>query len=207
MLIMVCLGVGLFDTLSASWIGVSISSTRLGKFSIIIFSHRFSISHSLSSPSSIPMIRMSIHLRLSQMLLTLSSSFLNYFYFCCSDWVFSASLSFNSLICSSASCPPLLIPWNVFFMSDCFFFMFSVCFYVSYLFVYVLSSSTLPLNPWSILITSVLNSAPGRLLVSILFSSFSGPFAEMGKMGWEGWIQVLLLLLRKPRADLLSSKS
>ena len=40
----------------------------------------------------------------------------------------------------------------------------------------VLSSSALPLSSLSILITSVLNSASGRLLVSILFSSFSRAF-------------------------------
>ena len=56
--IMMCRGVGLFGfilfgTLSASWTCMSTSFTTLGKFSVIIFSNRFSISCSLP-PSSTP---------------------------------------------------------------------------------------------------------------------------------------------------------
>ena len=53
-LIMMCLGVvlfgsNLFGTLCASWTCMSISFTKLGKFSFIIFSSKFSISCSSSS--------------------------------------------------------------------------------------------------------------------------------------------------------------
>ena len=56
-LIMICLGVSLFasvvfDTLCASWTCMSISLTKLGKFSFIIFSNRFTISYSFSSPAA-----------------------------------------------------------------------------------------------------------------------------------------------------------
>ena len=54
-LIMMCLGVGLFTSilfgiLCASWTCASISFTKLGKFPYIIFSNRFSISCPFSSP-------------------------------------------------------------------------------------------------------------------------------------------------------------
>ena len=53
-----CLGVFLFEpnlfgTLCASWTCMSISFTKLGKFSFIIFSYKFSISSSSFSPSGI----------------------------------------------------------------------------------------------------------------------------------------------------------
>ena len=75
-----CLGVGLFASilfggLYASWTCVSTSFTKLGKFSFIIFSNRFPISCSFSSPSSTPMRRMLESLKLSQKLLILSSFF------------------------------------------------------------------------------------------------------------------------------------
>ena len=58
-LIMMCLGVGLFasnlfETLCASWTCMYISFTKLGQFSFIIFSNMFPISCSLSS-SGTPM--------------------------------------------------------------------------------------------------------------------------------------------------------
>ena len=60
-LIMVCLdvslfGSNLFGTLCAYWTCMSISFAKLRKFSFIIFSNKFSISCSSSSPSGIPMI-------------------------------------------------------------------------------------------------------------------------------------------------------
>ena len=72
-----CLGVVLFGsnffgTLCASWTWMSISFTRLGMFSFIIISNKFSISYS-SSPSGTPMIQMLVCLNLFQGFLTLSS--------------------------------------------------------------------------------------------------------------------------------------
>ena len=60
-LIMMCLGVGLFasilfGTVCVSWTCMSISFTKLGKFSVIIFSNRFLVSCSFSSPSGTPMM-------------------------------------------------------------------------------------------------------------------------------------------------------
>ena len=66
--ILMCLGVGLFGlilfwTVCASWTYMSIFLTRLGKFSVIIFSNRFSISCSLSPPFCTPMMHMLVHLK------------------------------------------------------------------------------------------------------------------------------------------------
>ena len=60
-LIMMCLEVGLFGflligTLCVSWIFVTFSLIKLGKFSIITFSNRFSIPCSSSSPSGLSLI-------------------------------------------------------------------------------------------------------------------------------------------------------
>ena len=60
-LIMICLEVDLFGflligTVCVSWICVTFSLIRLGKFSIVTFSNRFSIPCSSSSPSGIPII-------------------------------------------------------------------------------------------------------------------------------------------------------
>ena len=79
-LIMMCLGVllfgsSLFGTLCAHWTYLSISFTKLGKFSLIIFSDKFSISCFSFSPSGTPMIQLLIHLEMSQRLLSLSSFF------------------------------------------------------------------------------------------------------------------------------------
>ena len=49
---------------------VCLSFTKLGKFSFIIFSNKFSIF--CSSPSGIPMVQMLVHLEMSQRLLILS---------------------------------------------------------------------------------------------------------------------------------------
>ena len=80
-LMMTCLGVFLlgsyfFGTLWASWSSwKSISFTRLGKFSFIICSNKFSISCWCSSPSGTPTIRIWERFRLSQRILSLSSFF------------------------------------------------------------------------------------------------------------------------------------
>ena len=81
--IMMCLGMILFAsiffwTLYASWTCVYISFTKLGKFSFIIFSNKFPISCSFSSPSGTPMMQMLDVLKLSQRLLILSPF---YFFF------------------------------------------------------------------------------------------------------------------------------
>ena len=60
-LIMMCFGVvlfgsNLFGTLYASWTYMSISFAKLGKFRFIIFSNKFSVSCSSSSPSGISII-------------------------------------------------------------------------------------------------------------------------------------------------------
>ena len=79
-LMMMYLGVSLFGSnffgILSSWASwKSISLARLGKFSFIICSTKFSISCSSSSPSGTPMIQMLECLRLSQRFLSLSSFF------------------------------------------------------------------------------------------------------------------------------------
>ena len=95
-LILMCLGVGLFASilfgiLCASWTCMSTSFTKLGKFSFIIFSNRFPISCSFSSPSGTPVMQMLESLKLSWRLLTLCSFFW-VLLSSCSDWLFFASL-------------------------------------------------------------------------------------------------------------------
>ena len=84
------LGSNFFGTVWASWACMSRSFTRLGKFSFIICSNKFSISHSSSSPSVTPMIQMSKHLKLSQRFLSLSSFFWILVSSFCSSWMFSS---------------------------------------------------------------------------------------------------------------------
>ena len=74
-----CLGVVLFGStlfriLWAYWACMSLSFIKVGKFSFIIFSNKFSISCSFSSPGT-PMIQMLECLKLSQRFLNLSSFF------------------------------------------------------------------------------------------------------------------------------------
>ena len=80
-----CLGVvlfgsNLFGTLCASWTCMSISFAKLGKFSFIILSNKFSVSCS-SSSSGITMIQKMACLEMSQSLHILSSFFLNSCFF------------------------------------------------------------------------------------------------------------------------------
>ena len=58
---------------------MSISFTKVGKFSFIIFSNKVSISGYSSSPSGIPMIQMLVCLKLSQRFLSLSYLFKLFF--------------------------------------------------------------------------------------------------------------------------------
>ena len=80
-LMMMCLGVFLsrsifFGTLQASWTSwKSISLARLGKFSFIIYSNKFPISCSSSSPSGNPMFWMLECLKMFWRFLSLSSFF------------------------------------------------------------------------------------------------------------------------------------
>ena len=107
-LIMMCFAVGLFGfllfrTLCVSWICVTFSPLRLGKFSITTFSNSFSIHRSSFSPSGIPSIRILLRFMLLFISLIPSSFFLSLFSFSCSFWVFFSTLSSSSLIQSSAS--------------------------------------------------------------------------------------------------------
>ena len=79
-LIIMCLGVDLFGfilfgTLCASSTWMSVSFSRLGKFSAIISSDKFSAPFSVSSLSGPPMMQMVVHSMLSQNFLKLSSFF------------------------------------------------------------------------------------------------------------------------------------
>ena len=65
--------------LCASWTCMSISFTKLGKICFIIFSNKFPISCSLSSPYGTPLMWMLESLKLSWRLLTLSSFFWDFF--------------------------------------------------------------------------------------------------------------------------------
>ena len=100
---MVCIGVSLFasilfGTTSASCTYMSISFTKLGKFSFIIFSNRFPTSCSVSSLSGTPMMRMLERLKLSRGSLHYPLRFRFCFSSCSSDWLFLASLYSVSLI-------------------------------------------------------------------------------------------------------------
>uniref|UniRef100_K9IHF4 Uncharacterized protein n=1 Tax=Desmodus rotundus TaxID=9430 RepID=K9IHF4_DESRO len=59
------LGFLFIETLCASWVCVTFSLIKLGKFSVITFSNRFSIPCSSSSPSGIPIIRILLCFMLS----------------------------------------------------------------------------------------------------------------------------------------------
>ena len=167
---MICLGVILFasiflGTLCASQTCMSVSFTKLGNFFFsLFFQVDLQFLALFSSPSGTPMIQMLECLKLSQRLLILSS-FLKVLFSSCSDWLFFASLCSKSLIWFSASSPLLLFPCKFFFISI------RVSFVYGWIIFMLLRSS---LSSLSILVTSVLNSASDRLLISILFSSFGG---------------------------------
>ena len=90
---MMCLGVFLFGfnffgTLCAFWTYMSISFTRIGKFSFIIFSNKVSILCSSSSPSGTPLIQMLVHVKSSHRFLILPLLF----------WIVSYSILVECLI-------------------------------------------------------------------------------------------------------------
>ena len=111
-LIMMCLGVGLFGS-SSLWSCVSYSFTRLGTFLVIISSNRFLIPWSLSSFGTLIM-QMLLHFMLSLRSLKLSSCFLIFFFLLFWLGVF---LHLVFQIADLILCFPnlLLIPSRVFF--------------------------------------------------------------------------------------------
>ena len=108
------------------WGLMTVSFSMLGKFSTIISSKIFSYPFFLSSSSGTPIIRLLVHLILSQWSLKLASVLFILFTLLCSSEVISTILSSSSLICSSASDILLLIPPRVFLISVIVLFV-SVC--------------------------------------------------------------------------------
>nr|KAF6355292.1 hypothetical protein mMyoMyo1_011463 [Myotis myotis] len=119
MVIMMCLGVGLFGfTLFGTlWACVTFFFPTSGKFSDIISSNRFSNPCSSFCCSGTPIIRMLFRFMLSQSSLRLSSCLFIFFSNCSTFWVCFASLSSKSLIRSSASPSLLLILSMEFFIA------------------------------------------------------------------------------------------
>ena len=122
---------------------------------------------------------MLVCLKLSQRLLTLSSFFWILSSFCSSNWVLLASLYSKSLILVLASSTLLLIPCKLLFHLV----------YLSFLTGPFLTLLRFSLRSLGILITSVVNSVPSRLLVSILFISFSGVL--FSSLIWNGFVSSL----------------
>ena len=111
------LGFILYGTLCTSWTWLTISFSMLGKFSAISSSKIFSYPFFSYSSSGIPIIRMLVHLILSQRSLRLSSVLFILFTFFCSSEVISTIVSSSSPIRSSVSDILLLIPSRIFLIS------------------------------------------------------------------------------------------
>ena len=153
------LGSNFFGTLWASWTSwKSISFARLGKFSFIICSNKFSISWSSSSPSGTPMIQLLECLKLSWRFLSLSSLF--WFFFLHSVLVGCLFLPFVPNRWFESLLPPFTIG----------FLYILLYFPLRGLHFFILCPSSI--NSVSILITSVLNSASDRFSISLLLNSF-----------------------------------
>ena len=124
---------------------MSISFSKLGKFSFIIFSNRFPISCSFSSPSGTPMVLMlGCFWSCPTDCLHYPHFFGFFFSSCSSHWLFFASLCSKSLIWFLASSTLLLLPYKLFFISI------SESFISDWIFFMLLRSSLISL---SILIT------------------------------------------------------
>ena len=116
----------LYGPLCASWTWLTISFSRLGKFSTIISSKIFSYPFFFFSSSGTPIIQMLVCLILSQRSLRQSSILFILFTLFCSSEVISTILSSSSLIHSSASDILLLIPSRVFLISVIVLFVYSL---------------------------------------------------------------------------------
>ena len=112
-LVVFLLGFILYGTLCSYWTWFTISFPVLGKFSTIISSHIFWNPFFLCSSGS-PLIRMLVHLILSQRSLRLSSILFIIFSLFCPVAVISTIVSSRSLVGFSASVILLLIPSRVF---------------------------------------------------------------------------------------------
>ena len=135
-----CLGVGLFasillGTQCASWTCMSISFTKLGKFSFITFQTDFqflALSLLLLAPLWYKYWTSWSYPRGCLYYPKFSGFF---FSSCCSDWLFFASLCSKSLIWFSAPSTLLLFPCKLFFISV------SVSFLSDWIFFMLLRSS------------------------------------------------------------------
>ena len=135
---------------------------QIGKFSFIIFLNTFPISCSFSFPSGTPLIRMLVCMKFSQRLHSLSLCFWILFSSCCSDSMSFSYLCSESLIWFLASSTALLVPCKFFFIS------LSVCnlnFCLGLFYDVEVPDEFLEHRN---------NQCFDRLLISILFSSFSG---------------------------------
>ena len=140
-----CLGLSVLPRL------VCLSFTKLGKFSFVISSNKFSISCSSSSPSGTPVIQMLVHLEMAQRLLRL------YFFWILVSlfspgWLFIYSLCSKSLVWILASFPSLWVPCGTLPYPETHFSVSLNVASISSLMLLAFSVSSL-----SILITSVLN--------------------------------------------------
>ena len=184
-LMMMCLGVFLFGsyffgTLWASWTSWKSSSfTRLGKFSFIICSNKFSISCSYSSPSGTHIIWILECFRLSQRFVTLSSLFWILVSPFCSSWMFIFFLLLQIIVLSPGFLPVTLGSLNILLYS----------FWVSFICFFIFWSSSI--RSVSILITRALNSPSDGLAISSSLNSLSGfaLFFHLGpiSLSWSTW--------------------
>ena len=111
------LGSNFLGTLYVSWTCMCISFTKLGKFSFIIFSNKFSVSCSSFSHSGTRIIWILERLKLSRRFLSLSSLFwilVSSFY---STWMFISSFCSKPLIWVLVFFPSLLVPCTYSFIS------------------------------------------------------------------------------------------
>ena len=177
---MISLGVGLFAFILFGTLCFLDSAvcflTRLGKFSAIMSSNRFSVLFSLSSHSGTPIMPMLVSLMLSLRSLKLSSFFLCLyisFSFCCSNWVIAYLPDHRFVLLHHLICccfPPVCFSFKLLYSSGLIgsFFMSSI--------------SLLKLSLCSSIqhqMTITLNSLSGGLLISIAFSLFSDFFFSL----------------------------